>query len=87
MSADQTKTRWGILTGAIASDGNASYKFGVTKEGLLYARAGRIAGWQINDGYLTSGTAGKNDIIGLSTKSGGGSQTYAFVAGSNSHTS
>jgi hypothetical protein len=52
-----------------------SYNFGVDKAGNLYSKSGNIAGWQIKNGYLTTGTAGKNNIVAVSTSDGDGSKT------------
>ena len=60
------------------------YKFAVDDSGNMYASAGTIGGWEIYNGYLTSGTGENQDVIGLSTKQGGGSKNYAFIAGGDS---
>ena len=43
----------------------AGNKFGVTKDGEMYAGAGKIAGWTISDTSLIKGTPGDNDSICL----------------------
>lgn len=76
---------WVIAAGGTDKKSYGAYPFRVHKDGSLYSTKGNIAGWQIENGYLTTGTAGKNNIVAVSTSDGDGSKTWAFVAGSNSH--
>ena len=77
---------WVIAAGGTDKKSYGAYPFRVHKDGSLYSTKGKIATWNINNGYLMAGTAGKNNIVGISTSEGSGSKDYAFIAGANANT-